>query len=125
MALLRDVPFIEFDNNPLAKQAAAELTKLPEYRGPRLNGVVTPGLLFRGDARGDARGPYLSQFLFRDIPYGVLLVPQLTDTVKPGERPVEDPRHLFLELIEEVPIFLFRADSVTKENDDQATLHCA
>src|SRR5947199_10549360 len=40
MALLRDVPFIEFDNNPLAKQAAAELTKLPEYRGPRLNGVV-------------------------------------------------------------------------------------
>ncbi|MFC5684851.1 vanadium-dependent haloperoxidase [Amycolatopsis mediterranei] len=85
MALLRDVPFTEFDNNPLAKQAAAELTKVPEYRGPRQNGVVTPGLLFRGESRGDARGPYLSQFLLRDIPYGVLRVPQLTDTVKPGE----------------------------------------
>jgi membrane-associated phospholipid phosphatase len=91
MSLLRDVPFTEFEKNDLAKAAAAELTRLPGYRGPRQPGkpgelgTVTPALLFRGDARGDARGPYLSQFLFSDIPYGTLLIRQLTDTVQPGQ----------------------------------------
>jgi membrane-associated phospholipid phosphatase len=85
MALLRDVPFIEFPASALAKRAAAELSTLSDYRAPRQDGKVTPAVLFRGDTRGDVRGPYLSQFLFRDIPYGTLLIPQLHDTVRRGQ----------------------------------------
>lgn len=82
MALLRDVPFADFTSDPLAALAAAELNDLSDYRAPRQGGKVTPELLFRGDERGDVRGPYLSQFLLRDIQYGTLLIPQLLDTVR-------------------------------------------
>lgn len=82
MGLLRDVPFAGFASDPLAALAAAELTDLSDYRAPRQDGKVTPEVLFRGDARGDVRGPFLSQFLFRDIEYGTLLIPQLHDTVR-------------------------------------------
>jgi membrane-associated phospholipid phosphatase len=82
MALCRDVPFTEFETSPLAEQAAAELSGLSDYRAPRQGGRVTPATLFRGDARGDVRGPFLSQFLLRDIQYGTLLIPQLHDTVR-------------------------------------------
>ncbi|SDD09891.1 vanadium-dependent haloperoxidase [Actinokineospora iranica] len=82
MALCRDVPFTDFDTNPLAEQAAAELSRLSDYRAPKENGRVTPGLLFRGDTPGDRRGPYLSQFLLRDIQYGTLRIPQTHDTVR-------------------------------------------
>jgi hypothetical protein len=82
MALCRDIPFEEFDTHPLAAQAAAELSTLPEYRAPRQGGIVTPATLFRGDTKGDVRGPLLSQFLLRDIQYGTLRIPQLHDTVR-------------------------------------------
>lgn len=82
MALLRDVPFTEFTRDPLAALAAEELNDLSDYRAPRQSGRVTPEVLFRGDERGVVRGPYLSQFLFRDIEYGTLLIPQLHDTVR-------------------------------------------
>jgi hypothetical protein len=83
MALTRDVPFIEFEDHPLIAEAAAELSDLSDYRGPKVDGRVTPRTLFRGDARGDVRGPYLSQFLLRDIQYGTLRIPQRHDTVVP------------------------------------------
>ena len=82
MALLRDVPFASFSTDPLAALAAAELNDLSDYRAPRQDGEVRPAVLFRGDERGVVRGPYLSQFLFRDIEYGTLLIPQLHDTVR-------------------------------------------
>ncbi|WP_216213405.1 vanadium-dependent haloperoxidase [Amycolatopsis aidingensis] len=85
MALCRDVPFAEFDRHPLTCKAADELSGLSDYRAPKAEGEVTPGLLFRGDTRGDLRGPYLSQFLFRDIRFGTLCVPQLNDTVPAGK----------------------------------------
>ena len=83
MALCRDVPFRDFDDNPIAAAAAEELSGLAEYHAPRVNGEVTPATLFRGDTRGDVRGPFLSQFLLRDIQYGTLLIPQLHDVVTP------------------------------------------
>jgi len=67
-ALLRDVPFNDYPGHPLAEQAAGDLTRLPGYRGPRQEGRVTPELLFRGDTAGDRPGPYVSQFLLKDIP---------------------------------------------------------
>ena len=52
-ALLRDAPLSAFrdgtdDRDVLA--AAEELGRLPEFRGPRADGRVTPGTLFRGNA---------------------------------------------------------------------------
>ncbi|MET0342548.1 MAG: twin-arginine translocation pathway signal protein [Polyangiales bacterium] len=95
--LLRDVPFSEYRSdtkNELVLAAARELDELAAYTGPRdARGRVTPEVLFRGTARygvpGDASGrktrsvvppgvlvgPYLSQFLLRDIPYGSHFIP--------------------------------------------------
>ncbi|RZS44447.1 hypothetical protein EV193_101323 [Herbihabitans rhizosphaerae] len=84
MALLRDVPFTEFEESPLAAVAAADLTRYAAYRGPRENGIVTPRTLFRGDTRGDRTGPFISQFLLQTVPYGTYRIPQLSDTVQPG-----------------------------------------
>lgn len=86
MALLRDVPFTRFDTHDLAAEAATELTGLSDFRGPRQGGEVTPQVLFRGNTRSDAVGPYLSQFLLKDIPYGTLLIPQRQDTL---DRPTD------------------------------------
>jgi hypothetical protein len=62
-SLLRDVDFGEYVSNPIAAQAAAELSNERTYIGPRdQNGAVTPNLLFRGTYPGDVLGPYLSQF---------------------------------------------------------------
>ncbi len=76
-ALLRDVAFDDYEQNPIAARAALELTQLPGYKGPRdESGTVTPALLFRGTSRGGRTGPYLSQFLVRDLPWTPIRVPQ-------------------------------------------------
>jgi hypothetical protein len=62
-SLLRDVAFTDFAANSTAAQAAAELTSMPTYAGPRdSGGNVTPNLLFRGGLPGETVGPYISQF---------------------------------------------------------------
>ncbi|HWZ94853.1 MAG TPA: vanadium-dependent haloperoxidase [Opitutaceae bacterium] len=75
-ALLRDVPFAHYGDHPLVKSAAEELSRLPAFTGPRVGGKVTPGTLFRGNTPGDLMGPYLSQFLLRDVPYGATKIVQ-------------------------------------------------
>lgn len=87
-ALLRDVPFSEYHDgtsHPGVLAAAAELSRLPGFRGAKADGRVTPGTLFRGgvlyfdpaDPKGRAvtppgvlDGPVVSQFLLRDMPFG-------------------------------------------------------
>lgn len=64
MALARDVPFAEFEGSPVVAAAAAELAAFPGYAGS------APRTLFRGPAEGDQIGPYVSQFLLLDIPWG-------------------------------------------------------
>jgi hypothetical protein len=75
-ALTRDVAFAAYETDPIIAQAAAELSGLSTFRGPTTGGTVTPATLFRGTTPADLVGPYLSQFLFRDIPYGPTTVPQ-------------------------------------------------
>ena len=91
VSLLRDVPFHEFSDATTNKDviaAAEELSKAPDFHGPRLGGKVTPQTLFRGAAfyvdgndrtgrtgrwvtpPGVTDGPYISQFLYRDVPFG-------------------------------------------------------
>src|SRR5262249_9915782 len=76
-SLLRDVAFTTYPTNPVAIQAAAELSSLPAYVGPR-NAAhqVTPELLFRGDFPGDTIGPYISQFLLKPTAFGSLPIIQ-------------------------------------------------
>jgi len=77
MALLRDVPFAEYASNPIAADAARDLTLFgASAKVPKSGGVVTPGLLFRGLTPGDAVGPYVSQFLYQPIALGANLVDQ-------------------------------------------------
>ena len=75
-ALTRDVPFADYDSNQDIQAAVNDINNLSDFRGPKENGQVTPQTLFRGINPGDVKGPYISQFLTLDIPYGAMLVPQ-------------------------------------------------
>ncbi|MBM4254893.1 MAG: vanadium-dependent haloperoxidase [Deltaproteobacteria bacterium] len=75
-ALTRDVPFVEYDTDLSTRGAAVDLSKFSIFRGPKLGGVVTTGTLFRGNTPGDLTGPYISQFLWKDIPYGTQTIVQ-------------------------------------------------
>jgi membrane-associated phospholipid phosphatase len=89
-ALLRDVPFIEYSSHPLAAQASADLSAMSDFRGPKSGGKVTLETLFRGDTPGDLSGPYISQFLLRDIPYGAMTIVQRYRTTLAGDDHLTD-----------------------------------
>lgn len=78
MALLRDVPFAEFDTNPAVAESIDRLNNLAWFQDTTLpltdaararrRGELTPQNAFRGNAFGDTKGPYISQFLCRGTP---------------------------------------------------------
>ena len=96
MALARDVSFSDFSGNSIIDAAAAELSSLSDFRGPKIGGNVTTDSVFRGNTAGDLKGPFLSQFMIlgSDDPqynlkpedgflrYGTLLIDQRQTTVK-------------------------------------------
>ncbi|MBA3544137.1 MAG: phosphoesterase, partial [Chthoniobacterales bacterium] len=91
-SLLRDVAFADYATDPLAKQAADELSRMPSYLGPRDGrGKVTPDLLFRGTYPGDALGPYLSQFQLQPTYMGAQPMSQQVVTFLPGVDYMTDP----------------------------------
>jgi hypothetical protein len=68
LALMRDVSFRDYTSDPLVEAAVADL---------RTAGfAVDPESLFRGEAAGDRRGPFVSQFLWQDVPFGLKTVAQ-------------------------------------------------
>jgi hypothetical protein len=69
-AVTRDVPYTQYDTDPLIAQAAADMSRFSDFRGPKASGSVTPQTLFRGIGQGELSGPYISQFLYKPIPYG-------------------------------------------------------
>ncbi len=79
-ALTRDVPFSQYASNPLTTMAAADLSQFSNYSG------VTAASLFRGPTPGDQVGPYISQFLWRDVPFGAsqpfLVLPSIQQRYK-------------------------------------------
>ncbi|HKV41561.1 MAG TPA: vanadium-dependent haloperoxidase [Blastocatellia bacterium] len=84
-ALLRDVAFTDYGSNPLASQAAAELSAIPSYLGPRASsGLVTTDLLFRGGFPGESLGPYLSQFFVTPAMMGAQPLSQQMVTYLPN-----------------------------------------
>ena len=84
-SLLRDTAFTAYPANSTAAQAAAELSAMPAYAGPRnAAGQVTPELLFRGGYAGETTGPYVSQFLLQDTALGSLPIVQRYVTNQAG-----------------------------------------
>ncbi len=75
-ALTRDVPFSHYTLNPLTTMAATDLSQFSTYSG------VTAASLFRGPTPGDRVGPYISQFLWKDIPYGPAAPLIVTPTIQ-------------------------------------------
>ena len=90
MALLRDVPYSQYDSNPIAQDAAADLNLFgDDFKGPKRDGNknltgVTTANLFRGLTPGDLRGPYLSQFFWLPCNFGANVIEQQIRTTQPG-----------------------------------------
>ncbi|WP_437967969.1 vanadium-dependent haloperoxidase [Sorangium sp. So ce260] len=108
-ALLRDVPFESYAGSDDVADAIEEIDRLSGYTGPRDGGRVTLETVFRGsvtyaDPRdrsgrtarhvvppGVLDGPYISQFLLRDIPYGPQVLGGAIRTALPGNDFQTDP----------------------------------
>jgi hypothetical protein len=84
-AITRDVPFSQYGTDPTIAQAVADLNKLSDYRGPKVNGQVTPDVIFRGPTPGDLTGPYMSQFMLKPAPMGAATLNQLYRTAVTGD----------------------------------------
>jgi len=74
MALLRDVPFAEWEADPRVQLAAAEVSALGVAPTSRAGEPVTAQTLFRGSSPGDQVGPYVSQFLLKEVAFGPIQV---------------------------------------------------
>lgn len=79
-ALMRDVPFADFESDPLAARACDDLNRLTDFRGPKIDGRVTPETLFRHDLPGALTGPHVSQFLWKELSFGSMQVFQKVRT---------------------------------------------
>ncbi len=75
-ALTRDVPFRHYGSDALVAAAVADLNGLSETVGPRDGGLVTANTLFRGETAGDLVGPYISQLLWKPVPFGPVTIEQ-------------------------------------------------
>jgi hypothetical protein len=84
-ALTRDVPFSAYETHPLTLAAASDLSCCSDFRRPKAGGNVTPATLFRGNTLGDLLGPYLSQFLWLDVPHGAMIIEQRCRTTMAGD----------------------------------------
>jgi membrane-associated phospholipid phosphatase len=71
MSLARDVPFSDYDTNPILQQAAAELS-------------VTPQTIFRAPYAGATVGPHVSQFLLQPFAFGAQPIEQRIRTFEGG-----------------------------------------
>jgi len=89
-SLTRDVPFRDYETDPLV---AAAVTDLNAFTEPLTSGAgenPTPTTAFRGETRGDIIGPYLSQFLWLDIPYGIKTIEQRYSVPSRGQNFLTD-----------------------------------
>jgi hypothetical protein len=86
-ALLRDVPFTDWDADPMVQKACDDLSdNFSGYTGPRdpLTGKVTPQILCRVGYPGAMEGPMVSQFLLRPFLYDGIPVEPRIRALMPG-----------------------------------------
>jgi membrane-associated phospholipid phosphatase len=62
MGIACDTPFNQFKHSDLIAKLSKSLNKLSCYHGSK-----EPNKLFRGSSKGDQVGPYVSQFLYKDV----------------------------------------------------------
>jgi len=90
-AILRDVPFAEYDTNSLVGQAVADMNNMSFVNSSANNQMprpVTRQNLFRGQfvpGDGNVVGPYVSQFLVQPTFYGAQYLDQKYQTFDPGQ----------------------------------------
>ena len=85
LALTRDVPFSAYASSRIVAAACHDLNSFSETVGPtNSEGKVTAGTVFRGDTVGDLTGPYVSQFLWKNVNYGPTLIEQRYLAPQPG-----------------------------------------
>jgi hypothetical protein len=85
MALLRDVSFLDYASHSEAAAACADLNRFGgDFKGLKVNGKVTPQTLFRDPLPGTRTGPYISQFMWLNAPFGVEYVVRQMRTLLPG-----------------------------------------
>ncbi len=85
LALTLDVPFAQYDTNPLIAAAAADLNAFSEPLEEGRPKSMSPTTLFRSVFAGAARGPFVSQFLWLDVPYGPTKLSQRYPVPTPGQ----------------------------------------
>ncbi len=83
MALLRDVPFSEYNINSDAQDAYAELTGMAGYEGPSDGDAVSD--LFRADYPDARKGPMVSQFLLANFAYDGISIDPMIDEPAPTD----------------------------------------
>ncbi|HEY4562370.1 MAG TPA: vanadium-dependent haloperoxidase [Thermoanaerobaculia bacterium] len=85
MSLLRDANFLDYASSPAAAEAIADLNAYgADFKGPKRNGKVTVQTLFRDIAPGTGVGPYISQFMWLNTPFGVEYVERKMWTLAAG-----------------------------------------
>ena len=89
MSLLRDVPFDQYRTNPTAIAAANDLSNMTDFRGPKINGRVTPKTLFRDTYPGCTKGPYISQFMIRGTSNNIPGVPDVPNGISFGAQRID------------------------------------
>lgn len=67
-ALLRDVNFTDYATHQGVAQAAKDLSRCSDFRGPKQDNAVTPHTLFRAPFKGALVGPLVSQFFYQPVP---------------------------------------------------------
>jgi membrane-associated phospholipid phosphatase len=75
-ALTRDIAFADYTWDDDIAAAADDLDGFSAIQAPTEGGRITPNTLFRAGLPGDLSGPYLSQFLWHDVPYGASNIEQ-------------------------------------------------
>lgn len=78
-ALTRDIPFSQYGTDQTIAQAVTDLKQFSRFSGINIANV------FRGETSGDLNGPYISQFLWKTIPYGPTAITQKYKVPTPGK----------------------------------------
>lgn len=84
-ALARDVPYAMYGKEPITVAAIEDLRRFEQFKG------IDAGRLFRGNTPGDRIGPYFSQFIWKDVPYGSQVIIQKYNSPTAGRDFMVEP----------------------------------
>jgi hypothetical protein len=85
LAITVDVPFREYESHPLVAAAVADLGAFSKPVGAAAPQRVSAATLFRGETASARTGPYISQFLWLDVPYGIKKIDQRYEFASRGQ----------------------------------------